>query len=92
MILPPLPHGASRLAGQFAEQAKLAFAKLETALAVAGAKPADLVKLNYYVLALNHEKLVSCVRRATALSTRTALRQVRSPACRPFFVTMCSWR
>ena len=59
MILPTLPHGASRLARQFAEQAKLAFAKLETALAAAGAKPADLVKLNHYVVGLNHEKLVT---------------------------------
>ena len=37
----------------------LAFAQLETALAVAGAKPADLVRLNYYVVGLKHEKLIT---------------------------------
>jgi enamine deaminase RidA (YjgF/YER057c/UK114 family) len=60
MILPPLPHGASRLARQSAEPATLVLAQLETAArAVAGDKPADQVKLNYYVVGLNHEKLVT---------------------------------
>jgi 2-iminobutanoate/2-iminopropanoate deaminase len=43
----------------FAMQAKQVFANLKTALAAAGAKPADLVKLNYYVVGLNHEKLAA---------------------------------
>jgi 2-iminobutanoate/2-iminopropanoate deaminase len=42
---------------EFAAQAKQAFANLKIALAAAGAKPADLVKLNYYVVGLNHDKL-----------------------------------
>jgi 2-iminobutanoate/2-iminopropanoate deaminase len=41
----------------FAAQARQAFANLKIALAAAGAKPADLVKLNYYVVGLNHDKL-----------------------------------
>src|SRR6185437_10053987 len=40
----------------FATQARQAFANLKIALAAAGAKPADLVKLNYYVVGLNHDK------------------------------------
>ena len=43
----------------FAAQARQAFANLKIALAAAGAKPADLVKLNYYVVGLNHDKLVA---------------------------------
>ena len=42
----------------FAAQARQAFRNLEIALTSAGAKPADLVKLNYYVVGLTHEKLV----------------------------------
>ncbi len=34
-----------------------AFANLKSALAAARAKPADLVKLNYYVVGINHDKL-----------------------------------
>ena len=43
----------------FAAQAKQAFANLKVALAAAGAAPKDLIKLNYYVVGLNHEKLVA---------------------------------
>lgn len=41
----------------FAEQAKRAFLNLQTALTAAGAKTSDLVKLNYYVVGLNPERL-----------------------------------
>jgi enamine deaminase RidA (YjgF/YER057c/UK114 family) len=43
----------------FAMQSKQVFANLKAALAAAGAKPADLVKLNYYVVGLNHDKLAA---------------------------------
>jgi enamine deaminase RidA (YjgF/YER057c/UK114 family) len=43
----------------FAAQAKQAFANLRTALAAAGAAPKDVVKLNYYVVGLNHDKLLA---------------------------------
>ena len=43
----------------FRGQAAGAFANLKLALAAAGARPADVVKLNYYVVGLNHEKLVA---------------------------------
>ncbi len=42
----------------FRAQAAQAFANLRAALAAAGAKPENLVKLNYYVVGLNHEKLL----------------------------------
>jgi len=48
-----------KAAADFAEQVKLAFLNLKAALASAGAKPADLVKLNYYVVGLNHDKLLT---------------------------------
>ena len=48
-----------RVPADFAAQAKLAFANLSTALATAGAKPVDLVKINYFVVGLNHEKLLA---------------------------------
>lgn len=48
-----------KVAGDFASQAKQAFSNLKAALAAAGAKPSDLVKLNYFVVSLNHEKLVA---------------------------------
>lgn len=41
----------------FAAQAKQAFANIKTALAAVGATPANLVKVNYYVVGLNHDKL-----------------------------------
>jgi enamine deaminase RidA (YjgF/YER057c/UK114 family) len=47
------------ISGEFAAQAKQAFANLKTALAAAGATPADIVKLNYYVVGLNHDKLAA---------------------------------
>jgi 2-iminobutanoate/2-iminopropanoate deaminase len=43
----------------FAAQAKQAFANIKAALAAAGATPANLVKLNYYVVGLNHDKLTA---------------------------------
>jgi 2-iminobutanoate/2-iminopropanoate deaminase len=45
------------ISSDFAAQAKQAFANLKIALAAAGASPVDLVKLNYYVIGLNHDKL-----------------------------------
>jgi enamine deaminase RidA (YjgF/YER057c/UK114 family) len=48
-----------KVVGDFAAQARQAFANIQAALAAVGAKPADLVKLNYYVVGLNHEKLVA---------------------------------
>jgi 2-iminobutanoate/2-iminopropanoate deaminase len=47
------------ISSDFAAQAKQAFANLKTALAAAGATPADIVKLNYYVVGLNHDKLAA---------------------------------
>jgi enamine deaminase RidA (YjgF/YER057c/UK114 family) len=47
------------ISSEFAAQAKQAFANLKTALAAAGATPADIVKLNYYVVCLNHDKLAA---------------------------------
>jgi enamine deaminase RidA (YjgF/YER057c/UK114 family) len=41
----------------FAAQVQQAFANLRIALAAAGAQPSDLVKLNYYVVGLDREKL-----------------------------------
>ena len=43
----------------FRAQAAQAFSNLKSALAAAGAKPENLVKLNYYVVGLNHEKLLA---------------------------------
>lgn len=48
-----------KIAGDFAAQARQAFANLKVALAAAGAKPADLVKVNYFVVGLDHEKLLA---------------------------------
>ena len=48
-----------KIAGDFAAQAKQAFANLKAALAAVGAKPADLVKINYFVMGLDHEKLLA---------------------------------
>jgi len=47
------------MSSDFAAQAKQAFANLKTALAAAGATPADIVKLNYYVVGLNRDKLAA---------------------------------
>ena len=47
------------ISNEFAAQAKQAFANLKVALASAGARPADLVKLNYYVVGLDHDKLLA---------------------------------
>src|SRR3954447_46696 len=39
-----------KISGDFAEQARQAFANVQAALSAAGAKPSNLVKLNYYVV------------------------------------------
>jgi 2-iminobutanoate/2-iminopropanoate deaminase len=43
----------------FRAQAAQVFANIKLALAAAGATPKDIVKLNYYVVGLNHDKLVA---------------------------------
>ncbi len=43
----------------FSAQAKQAFANLKIALNAAGASPKNLVKLNYFVVGLNHDKLLA---------------------------------
>ncbi|MBS1804097.1 MAG: RidA family protein [Acidobacteria bacterium] len=48
-----------KISSDFATQARQAFANIQSALAAAGAKPASLVKLNYYVVGLNHDKLLA---------------------------------
>jgi 2-iminobutanoate/2-iminopropanoate deaminase len=48
-----------KMADSFAAQAKQAFTNLKVALTGVGAKPADIVKINYLVVGLNHEKLVA---------------------------------
>lgn len=48
-----------KISTDFAAQARQVFANLQAALAAAGAKPSNLVKLNYYVVGLNHDKLLA---------------------------------
>lgn len=48
-----------KISSDFAAQANQAFFNIQAALAAAGAKPANLVKLNYYVVGLTHEKLLA---------------------------------
>ena len=48
-----------KVSNNFAEQARQAFTNLQAALSAAGAKSANLVKLNYYVVGLNHDKLLA---------------------------------
>jgi enamine deaminase RidA (YjgF/YER057c/UK114 family) len=43
----------------FRAQAAQVFANVKLALAAAGATPKDIVKLNYYVVGLNHDKLIA---------------------------------
>ena len=43
----------------FRAQAAQVFVNLRAALAAAGATPKDVVKLNYYVVGLNHDRLVA---------------------------------
>jgi 2-iminobutanoate/2-iminopropanoate deaminase len=43
----------------FGAQVAQVFVNLKAALAAAGATPNDLIKLNYYVVGLNHDKLVA---------------------------------
>lgn len=45
--------------GDFHAQAAQVFVNLKAALEAAGAAPKDIVKLNYYVVGLNHDKLVA---------------------------------
>jgi 2-iminobutanoate/2-iminopropanoate deaminase len=44
---------------EFATQARQTFANINAALAAVSATPANLVKLNYYVVGLNHDKLTA---------------------------------
>jgi enamine deaminase RidA (YjgF/YER057c/UK114 family) len=46
-------------ANDFRAQAAQAFANLKATLATAGARPDNLVKLNYYVVGLNRERLMA---------------------------------
>jgi enamine deaminase RidA (YjgF/YER057c/UK114 family) len=55
------------ISSDFSARAKQAFANLKSALAAAGAKPADLVNLNYYVSASTTTSCPHCVRPATRL-------------------------
>jgi enamine deaminase RidA (YjgF/YER057c/UK114 family) len=48
-----------KISGDFAAQARQAFTNLQSALSAAGAAPSNLVKLNYYVVGLTHEKLLA---------------------------------
>ncbi len=48
-----------KMPADFRGQAAGAVANLKAALAAAGAKPEDVVKLNYYVVGLNREKLLT---------------------------------
>jgi 2-iminobutanoate/2-iminopropanoate deaminase len=43
----------------FGAQVTQVFSNLKSALTAAGATPNDLIKLNYYVVGLNHDKLVA---------------------------------
>lgn len=43
----------------FGAQVAQVFVNLKAGLAAAGATPNDLIKLNYYVVGLNHDKLVA---------------------------------
>lgn len=52
-------NGKGEISSDFAAQAKQVFVNLKIALAAAGARPADLVRLNYYVVGLNHDKLLA---------------------------------
>jgi enamine deaminase RidA (YjgF/YER057c/UK114 family) len=52
-------HGEMVGKDDFHAQVAQAFSNLRSALAAAGATPNDLVKLNYYVVGLNHDKLIA---------------------------------
>jgi enamine deaminase RidA (YjgF/YER057c/UK114 family) len=52
-------HGEMVGKDDFHAQVAQVFSNLRWALAAAGATPNDLVKLNYYVVGLNHDKLVA---------------------------------
>src|SRR5258708_7557612 len=71
------------ISSDFAAQAKQAFANLKTALAAAGATPADIVKLNYCVVGLNH---------AIASSKNSIRPPARSPARNRSSAMMCRSR
>lgn len=48
-----------KISTDFATQARQAFSNLKAALTAAGAKPTNLVKINYYVVGLNQDKLLA---------------------------------
>ena len=48
-----------QIPADFASQVKQAFANLRTALSASGAKPTDVVKLNYFIVGLNHDRLLA---------------------------------
>ena len=48
-----------KVSSDFATQARQAFTNLQSALTAAGAAPSNLVKLNYYVVGLTHDKLLA---------------------------------
>jgi 2-iminobutanoate/2-iminopropanoate deaminase len=48
-----------KISSDFATQARQAFTNLQSALTAAGAAPSNLVKLNYYVVGLTHDKLLA---------------------------------
>jgi enamine deaminase RidA (YjgF/YER057c/UK114 family) len=52
-------HGEMLGKDDFHAQVAQAFSNLRSALSAAGATPNNLVKLNYYVVGLNHDKLVA---------------------------------
>ncbi|WP_353062059.1 RidA family protein [Tunturibacter psychrotolerans] len=52
-------HGEMVGKDDFHAQVAQVFANLRSALSAAGATPSDLVKLNYYIVGLNHDKLVA---------------------------------
>jgi enamine deaminase RidA (YjgF/YER057c/UK114 family) len=53
------PSGAVVGKGDFPAQVRQAFANVKIALAAAGCTPADVVKVNYYVVDLRPERLAS---------------------------------
>jgi enamine deaminase RidA (YjgF/YER057c/UK114 family) len=66
----------------FRAQAAQAFANLRAALAASGAKPENLVKLNYYVVGLNHEKLLALRELRNSFVTRK-IRPLRPSSASP---------
>jgi len=71
-------HGEMVGKDDFHAQVAQAFSNLRSALAAAGATPNDLVKLNYYVVGLNHDKLVA-IREVRDLRVRPRLHPHAAP-------------